>query len=447
LAVVALAGAGAAGAAKLPDADRTGLAPLRVLPANPRYFTDGSGRAVYLTGSHTWENLVDRGRTSPPPQFDFDRYLDLLTRHGHNFIRLWTWEFPRVVEGHLRYARPQPWPRAGPVPARDGLPKFDLSRFDAEYFDRLRERVLKALDRGIYVSVMLFEGFAVQFGIPPSNWEAHPFNGENNVNGLDGDVNGDGNGLEVHTLANPAVTEVQKAYVRKVIDTVGDLPNVLFEVANEAHPGSTAWQYAMVEHVKQYAGAQRSRALVGMTFQYFGGSNETLIRSPADWISPGGDVYLSDPPVADGRKVSVSDTDHQCGVCGGRVLVWKGFLRGHNVILMDPLEDHWWLVDARAAMGHTRQFARRIDLRRVVPRPELATTRYCLADPGSEYLVYQPGSGAFTVDLRGTSRLFRAEWFDPDAGRTVRSSTVRGGTVTTFTPPFSHDAVLYLRAV
>ncbi len=30
--------------------------PLRVSKVNPRYFTDGSGRAIYLTGSHPrWE--------------------------------------------------------------------------------------------------------------------------------------------------------------------------------------------------------------------------------------------------------------------------------------------------------------------------------------------------------------------------------------------------------
>ena len=39
--------------------------PLRVCEANPRYFTDGSGRAIYLTGSHTWNNLQDMGPTDP----------------------------------------------------------------------------------------------------------------------------------------------------------------------------------------------------------------------------------------------------------------------------------------------------------------------------------------------------------------------------------------------
>ena len=33
--------------------------PLRVHPQNGRYFTDSGGRAIYLTGSHTWSNLQD----------------------------------------------------------------------------------------------------------------------------------------------------------------------------------------------------------------------------------------------------------------------------------------------------------------------------------------------------------------------------------------------------
>ena len=61
---------------------RPGL--LRVHPANPRYFTDGtklpdgSWKAVYLTGSHTWANLIDRGPGDAPPPFDVDGYLDFL---------------------------------------------------------------------------------------------------------------------------------------------------------------------------------------------------------------------------------------------------------------------------------------------------------------------------------------------------------------------------------
>ena len=50
---------------------------LRTHPTNPRYFTDGtinpdgSAKAVYLTGSHTWNNLVDMGQGDPPAAVRF----------------------------------------------------------------------------------------------------------------------------------------------------------------------------------------------------------------------------------------------------------------------------------------------------------------------------------------------------------------------------------------
>ena len=69
--------------------------PLRVDPKNSRYFTDESGRAIYLTGSHTWANLQDQGPKDPPPKFDYVRYLDFLRERNHNFIRLWAWEQAR----------------------------------------------------------------------------------------------------------------------------------------------------------------------------------------------------------------------------------------------------------------------------------------------------------------------------------------------------------------
>ena len=123
-----------------------------------------------------------------------------------------------------------PYQRPGPGKARDGKPKFDLSRFNQGYFDRMRARVRAAGDDGIYVSVMLFNGFSIEGkgNVGGDPWQGHPLNPANNVNGLDG-----GGSTGVHTLSSRAVTAIQEDYVRKVIDTVNDCDNVLYEISNE----------------------------------------------------------------------------------------------------------------------------------------------------------------------------------------------------------------------
>src|ERR671925_1036233 len=130
---------------------------------------------------------------------------------------------------------PQPWPRAGPGTAKDGKPKFDLSRFDPAYFDRLRERVIAAGNEGIYVAVMLFDGWALHLSPAPDNIAGHPFHTANNVNGIAISSIVD---YQVLPL-DPRVQALQEAYIRKVVDTVQDLPNVLYEVANESSGGGS----------------------------------------------------------------------------------------------------------------------------------------------------------------------------------------------------------------
>ena len=396
-------------------------------------------------GGATWK--VDC-RQPRPRAFDFGEYLDRLERDNHNFIRLWTIELTRWHEcGEDVRVALQPWLRTGPGSAVDGLPRFDLTRFDPAYFNRLRARVRAAGTRGIYVSIMLFEGWGL-VNQGQWRWAAHPFHGPNNVNGVEGDLDGNGTGIEFNTLASTRVTALQEAYVRKVVDTVYDLNNVLFEVANESGWYSTAWQYRMIRVVKAHERRKgKRRHPVGMTFQHPHGSNANLYRSPADWISPFAEHnrYLHDPPVASPRKVSISDTDHHCGLCGDGTYPWKNFLRGHNVIHMDDFTEAPRNQPVRSAMGQTRRYAQRLDLRRTRPRPELASTRYCLASPGFEYLVYEPAGRPFSVDLRGSVRSYTVEWFDPARDRTIRAGAVQGGSERSFTPPFQGQAVLYLR--
>jgi hypothetical protein len=443
--------------ASLKAQDDRKMGPLTVCPQNPRYFQNTATKeVVYLAGSHTWANLVDIGPSDPPPQFDFDKYIDWMAKLNHNFMRMWTWELvtwdtKANGEGKHHTAAPQPYARTGPGNALDGKPKFDLLEYDPAYFDRLAKRVAAARQRGIYVSVMLFEGWGLQFS--PGAWKGHPFHPENNINGVDGDANGDGKGVETHELGNKTVTDIQELYVRKVVDTVNGFDNVLYEISNENHPPSTKWQYHMIEFIKDYEKTKPYQHPVGMTFQYQGGTNETLFESPADWISPNPDGgYRDDPPATDGRKVILSDTDHLWGIGGSQAWVWKSFTRGYNVLFMDPydgevlgqpLDPQWDPV--RRNLGYTLQYARKMDLAQARPAPDVASTKYCLANPGTQYLVYKPEGQGDSVTVKLELATYKYEWFDPTVGKQISTGerTVKEENGQ-FSCPIRGDAVLLL---
>jgi hypothetical protein len=68
-----------------------------------------------------------------------------------------------------------------------------------------------------------------------------------------------------------------------------------------------------------------------------------------------------------------------------------------------------------------------------------------LANPGVEYLVYQPYAKPFSVHL--PPGRYQYEWFNPSSNLVARiGSVVASGGEQPFTPPFTGDAVLYLHA-
>jgi hypothetical protein len=353
---------------------------------------------------------------------------------------------------------PLPWRRTGPGQALDGQPKFDLTNFDPAYFDRLQSRVRAAGQRGVYVSVMLFEGWGLFHGArnPRTatkgwSWTSHPFHPENNVNQPPVALNEHGAG-RVHSLGDPALRKLQQDYIHHVIDRVNGFDNVLYEVINEG--GEENWIEWVADTVLSYERTKAKQHPVGVTGH--GPTRLThMLASPADWISPGRkDGFGDDPPAWHGPKISLLDTDHIWGLGGSSAWVWKSFLGGHNPIFMDPYDEsvlespatpRWESV--RRAMGDTRRFANRLNLEAMTPQPKLASTGYCLAIPGVEYLVYQQKAGErFTIILEPGR--YSCAWFDPQRGADEAAAplTVTRRGSREFQAPFDGTAVLHLNA-
>ncbi len=414
---------------------------------------------MYLTGWYAMQNLQDR-IDGGAAIVDYDDYLHSLESHHLIFIRLAVWEDAR--------SEPTIYQRTGPGQALDGGLKFDLTRFNTNFFARLRNRVEAADQRDIYVCVMLFQGWSTgTLGHETQNpFPFHPFHPDNNINGIDGTSPGydPPEGYRIHTLDDPSITALQEAYVRKVVETLNDLDNVIYEVSNESVHDSWPWQYHMMNYLRSCEAGFAKQHLVGMSVAGGPYPEEVwiapglLFGSPADWVAPPtgapyGD-YMNDPPAAGGSKVVLLDSDHIKALEGGTFegtvpWAWKSFLRGHQPFCLDIDYDpqDTSLESLFQALGCTRTLASEADLSRMRPRGALASTGYCLADteaPRAVYLVYLPDGGSVVVDLSETTGMMNVEWIDPVACSVTADDDVAAGGSQVFAAPFAGHAVLRL---
>ena len=457
---------------------------------NPNYFEDVGGKALILTGSQTWNTLQDFGSNGAIQKLDFNAFVRFLSEHNHNFTLLWSTELPKfhgfptteIDSPPDITVSPFPWKRTGPGLATDGGLKFDLTKTDQNYFDRLRERVETLNNAGIYAGVYLFSGeWLLRFRCPT---DGYPFSGTNNVNGIDDDYKGGPPETQVGavTMTAPnAITGFQDAFVKKTINTLNDLPNVLWIVSQEAPENSTWWNNHLISFVRSYEKDKRYQHPIGYGApSVFNPRTDTMLNnSDADWVAP---LARISPARSCGSgkpacKVNINDSDHSYWEMWNdssqknRNYIWENFANGNQVLFMDPylvyyprqkrnlcispvnaicsLPDQRY-ENFRNNMGYVLKYSRRLRLANLTPDSTLSSTKYCLAQTppaGAEYLVYSPSGGSFNVNLSAMpkTRKLAVEWFNPANGTTTSQSPISAGSSSQeFTPPFNGDAVLYL---
>ena len=385
--------------------ERDGTSPTLVDPlvvdvgGNSRYFRTTTGAITYLAGAYDWDYLYDPNM----PLATATAYLDFWGQTNQNLIR-----------------------------AVNRDPVFDTPAanppFNTTFFHFVATRMALARSKGIYVMFPLFQ----------------------------------------HVTQAPFTSLAYcEAYAQQVVDVLGVYDNVLFEIGNELNTavldGGTPLSFSshMVDVIKARQQSHGRPALpVGISEVAYlhAGILPAMLASNADFIVPGGNAVATQttqtPADFGGTKVVFVDSDHIWPYELDHVWVWRTFMSGHNPQILDGNEFYPDYsendadevdpdtFDARMRIGDTRRYAARVNMRLTVPSPSLSTTGYALANPGTHYLVYQPGSGAFDVTLMAGT--YDVEWFDAANQVSQPAAQVTGsGTPLSFTPPFP-DAVLLL---
>lgn len=216
--------------------------PISLHPQNPHYFLFRGKPAVLIGSTEHYGAVMNL-------DFDYVTYFNELASSDLNVTRTFTGIYVEP-EGAFRIERNTmapapgrficPWARSSEKGYRNGGNKFDLSKWDEAYFQRLKDFVAQAGKRDIVVELDLFSNF-----YDTLQWKLSPLYHDNNINGVE--VIKDWK--EVLSLRHPGILRIQEEMVRKIVSELKDFDNLYYEICNEPYFGDTLALRQWEEHM------------------------------------------------------------------------------------------------------------------------------------------------------------------------------------------------------
>ncbi len=225
------------------------IVPISLHEENSHYFIFHGKPTVLITSGEHYGAVLNL-------DFDYTAYLDELQSRGLNCTRLFTgtyvefpggWSFP--AEQPLSPAPGRficPWARSSKPGYINGGNKFDLTKWDNEYFKRLKDFFTQAARRGIVVELTLFcPYYDTRTEDHDLLWKYSPFYWENNINGV-----GNISRTKALTMDNGNLLDIQGVYIRKIVNELKDYDNLIYEICNEPYIQDLA-SYDWMVHISQ----------------------------------------------------------------------------------------------------------------------------------------------------------------------------------------------------
>jgi len=294
-------------------------------PDNPHYFLWRGQPTVLITSGEHYGAVMNL-------DFNYASYLKELQARKLNCTRLFSGAY---VEPHGAFGIAQntlapaagrfisPWVRSSQPGYANGGNKFDLTRWDEDYFKRLRDFVKQAGRRGVVVEINLFCPFYDE-----SQWRLSPQNPINNVNGI-----GNVARTNVYTLdKNGGLLALHDAMTRKIVTELNGFDNLYYEICNEPYFGGVTmeWQRHIADVI---AGTEKSLPNRHLISQNIANGSQPITQ-PHPAVSIFNFHYASPPTaVAENYTLNKAIGDNETGFKGTnnapyRAEAWEFILAG-----------------------------------------------------------------------------------------------------------------------
>ena len=435
--------------------------PIQLHPDNPHYFLWRGKPTVLITSGEHYGALLNR-------DFDYRKYLQTLESLGFNLTRTFTGAYCEPVgafnieNNTLAPARGRlvcPWARSDTVGYANGGNKFDLTRWDDEYFQRLHDFVSEADRCGVVVELVLFCPF-----YKDDMWQLSPMNAANNINGI-----GTMELTEVYTLKHPKMLAVQDAMVRRIVRHLKNFDNVYYEICNEPYFGGVTleWQAHIARTIAGAEAGFESKHLIAQNIA----NKQKKIADPDPLVSVFNFHYAKPPiTVADNYGLNKVIGDDETGFAGTKPDPYRregwdfiiaggavydnldySFTVGHEDGTAEPNAPGSGGATLHRQLRILSDFINSFDFVKMRPDnsvikggiPEKATAR-ALVRRGYAYAIYINGGARANLVVDLPEGQYEAEWVNTKTGEVDRRRRLEhtGGDRTINSPRYSDDVAL-----
>lgn len=299
--------------------------PLALHPSNPHYFVYKNKPTVLITSGEHYGAVINL-------DFNYKKYFDELKSDGLNMTRTFSGVYCEqpgafnITNNTLaplanRYVTP--WARSETPGYKNGGNKFDLTKWDENYLNRLKDFFREAASRDIIVEFALFCPF-----YEDGMWALSPMNPSNNVNATPDIPRND-----VYTLdKNGGLLDIQKTLVKKLVTELNEFDNVIFEICNEPYFGGVTmeWQHAIADVITEAEKSLPKKHLISQNIQ----NGASVVNDPHPAVSVFNWHYAY-PPVTVGYNYHLNKPigDNETGFRGVsdstyRFEAWRFMLAG-----------------------------------------------------------------------------------------------------------------------
>lgn len=220
------------------------------------------------------------GRDGPGFTDDLETLTDSMHRKGQAVLEHhWGLWYDRRRDDHQMVRRmdgdvwppfyEQPWARSGQGRAWDGLSRYDLTRFNPWYFDRLDRFARQCARKGlVLVQQMYFQHNILEAG---AHWADFPWRPANCLQDTGFPepppyVNNKRVFMAeaFYDVSHPVRRELHRAYIRHCLDVLGKHPNVIFQTGEE-FTGPRAFVEFWHDTIAEWEREKGRRVLIGLS--------------------------------------------------------------------------------------------------------------------------------------------------------------------------------------